>query len=128
MILVDASVVIAYLRSGDPRLLHLFQTHSAAICGATRAEILFGARTPTERARLVGAMSVFNYVPFAEYLWDEVGDNLSALRGRGLTLPLVDVLVATLAVHANLEVWARDQHFRQLQQVLPALRLFQEPP
>lgn len=43
MILVDTTVVVAYLRSANPQLPALFAAHQAAICGITRAEILHGA-------------------------------------------------------------------------------------
>jgi len=46
MILVDANVVIAYLKKPDPKVLGLFQTHQAAVCGITRAEVLHGATFP----------------------------------------------------------------------------------
>jgi predicted nucleic acid-binding protein len=53
MMLVDTNVLIAYIRTADPRLLALFQAHSAAICGIVRAELLHGVRTPKERAQVL---------------------------------------------------------------------------
>ena len=44
MILVDASVIIEYLRNPSPDLLAALQSGDAVICGATRAEILAGSR------------------------------------------------------------------------------------
>ncbi len=35
MILVDANVLIGYLKKPDPKVLGLLQTHQAAICGIT---------------------------------------------------------------------------------------------
>jgi predicted nucleic acid-binding protein len=63
-----------------------------------------------------------------ELLWDSVGDHLALLRSRGLIIPLADAAVATLGIHMNVEVWARDQHFQHMQTVLPGLQLFREPP
>ena len=39
MIIVDASVVIDYIRSQDPKLQALLLALPVAICGVTRAEV-----------------------------------------------------------------------------------------
>ena len=44
MILVDASVLIDFLRTKEPKLDGLFRSLPVAVCGATRVEILAGAR------------------------------------------------------------------------------------
>src|SRR5436190_22301632 len=98
MILVDTSVVIDYLRSGDARLLALFAAHTAAICGITRAEVLHGTRNPAHRPRLVAALNSFTQLPIPDASWDEVGDNLAALRAAGVTVPFMDVVIATVAI------------------------------
>jgi predicted nucleic acid-binding protein len=46
MILVDASVIVDYLRTADPRLGALFHSLPLAVCGVTRAEMLHGVRNP----------------------------------------------------------------------------------
>lgn len=83
MILVDANVVIAYLKKPDPKVLNLFQTHHAAVCGITRAEVLHGARNPTDRQRLIQALNVFAQIAIPDSMWDAVGDALAALRAAG---------------------------------------------
>lgn len=126
--LVDTNVLIAYIRTADPKLLTLFRTHSAAICGIVRAELLHGARSPKERAQVLTILATLKSIPITEPLWDEVGDNLALLRSQGVTVQLSDVVLATLAISANVELWSRDAHFTHIQRVLPALRLFVEPP
>jgi predicted nucleic acid-binding protein len=128
MTLTDSTVVIDYLRTRDPHLLHLFGIHDAALCGVTRAEILHGAKGPANRRNLVTSLSTFRQVPIPETVWDIVGDNLAALQAAGLTIPFTDVVIATVAIAHDIELWARDQHFPMVQTVLPALRLFVEPP
>lgn len=128
MILLDSSVVIEYLQTGDPKLFGLFQAHQAAICGVTRAEVLNGARSSKHRTRLVLALNAFHPLATPESAWDDVGDNLGLLRSRGVTVPLADVIIVTLAILNDIELWARDAHFQLIQTVLPQLKLFQEPP
>jgi predicted nucleic acid-binding protein len=128
MILVDANVIIGYLKKPDPKVLGLFQVHQAAVCGITRAEVLHGARNPADRQRLLNQLNVFTQVAIPDSIWDTVGDTLAALRAAGLTVPFPDTVLACVAVAYGMELWSRDQHFSLIQTVLPQLRLFQEPP
>ena len=63
MILVDASVLIDALKGKDPKLAHLFNTLSLAICGVTFAEILHGARDPNHYKKLEKARQNFPGLP-----------------------------------------------------------------
>jgi predicted nucleic acid-binding protein len=128
MILVDSSVVIDYLRTGDPKIPAVSRANGAAVCGVTRAEILHGARGSKDRQRLLTVLNAFGQVPTPDSLWDDVGDNLAALRAAGVTVPFQDVVIATVAIANDIELWTRDNQFTLIQRVLPRLRLFQEPP
>lgn len=128
MILVDTSVVIDDIRGKDAKLQALMARHPVAICGFVRAEFLCGARNAAHRSKLLGNLAAYQQLAFPEPLWDAFGDNMAALRLKGFTFPLPDVAIVTLGIHESIEVWARDRHFTDIQEVLPALRLFQEPP
>jgi predicted nucleic acid-binding protein len=128
VILVDTSVVIDYTRGQDAKLVALLPTLSVAACGVVRAELLSGARDSSHRVTIASLLAAFQHVPIPEWIWDRVGDNLASLRTRGLTVPLPDVVIGTLGIENDIEVWARDAHFPSMQKVLQRLRLFQEPP
>lgn len=128
MILVDASVLIDYLRTQDAKLATLFTTLPLTLCGLTRSEILAGSRGPAHRLRLLAFLNSFGTTPTPEHVWDGVGDNLTQLRTSGLSIPFQDVVVATVALDADIELWARDHHYPMMKTVFPALRLFVEPP
>jgi predicted nucleic acid-binding protein len=128
MILVDTSVVIPWLRTGDPKLDTLFRTLPVAVCGITFAELLHGVRSPTERTRTLAALAAFTPVPILDPMWLGVGDNLNVLRSAGVTIPFADAVIATVAIANDIELWTRDAHFTLVQRVLPALKLFVEPP
>lgn len=128
MTLVDASVIIDYLQTQSPSLLSTMQASSAAICGVTRAEVLAGSRHPRQQQRLRMLLDSMHQITLDDALWDEVGDHLSTLRGAGVTVPFPDAVLSTLAISLDIELWSRDRHFPLIQQVFPALKLFQEPP
>ena len=128
MILIDTSVLIDYVRSKDANLLLKMQNHSGAVCGVVRSELLAGTKNPRDRARLVMLLDSFQAIATPETVWDSVGDHAATLRVQGVNVPLPDVVIATLALAASVELWTRDKHFVRIQQVLPSLRLFVEPP
>ena len=128
MILTDSGVLIKFLRTKDAKLDRLLHSLPIAICGAVRAEILAGARSVQQRQKLMAFLGGFQHVPFPESFWDHVGDNLAALYATGFSVPFPDVVIATLGIENDIEIWARDPHFAQMQKTLPALKLFQEPP
>jgi predicted nucleic acid-binding protein len=128
MILVDAGVLIDFLRTKEAKLGRLFRSEPVAICGVSRAEILAGARNPRDRQRLMQFLGAFQQVATPEPLWDLTGDTLATLYAGGITVPFPDALVATIAIANDFEVWAPDPHFPIMQKILPHLKLFQEPP
>jgi predicted nucleic acid-binding protein len=105
MILVDAVVVIAYQRTADAKLTALFRSLPVALCGVTRAEILQGARNPTDRQHLLTLLNAFRHVSIPDALWDAVGANLATLRAAGVTVPFPDVVLATVALANDIELW-----------------------
>jgi predicted nucleic acid-binding protein len=130
MILVDTCVLIDFNRSKgrDPKLRRLFASLPLEVAGVVRAEMLAGAKNTADRARLQLFLDTFRQFPTREAIWDMIGDNQLTLRRNGINVPFQDVIIATLAIDAGLELWTRDSHFARMQAVLPALRLFPEPP
>ena len=128
MILLDTSVIFDHTRGTDARLARWFAIYPVAVCGIVRSEVLHGARNPADRAKLLALLNLFIHLPVPDSIWDTVGDNLSVLRSNGVTVPFPDAVLATLAIVNDVELWTRDSHFTLVQQYLPLLKLFQEPP
>lgn len=128
MILVDSNVVIDYARGKDPALQTLFSSLTLGVCGVVRAEVLAGWRSAQDRAKLLAILNGSTQVSTPDSIWDAVGDNLAELGRNGLIVPIPDAVIATLGIALDIEVWSRDKHFPSIQQILPALKLFEEPP
>ena len=127
MILLDASVLIAYLRAQSPAIEQVFASGECAISGPTRAEVLHGARNEPDLQRLTGLLNQFTQISAPSGIWDALGRNLYLLRIRGIAVPFTDALVATTGMLVDAEVWAYDTHFALMQPVLAGLRLFAGP-
>jgi predicted nucleic acid-binding protein len=128
MILAETTVVIGFLKAPTPRVLQIIQDHQAAISGVTVAEVYAGARSAADFARYDLSLALFGSVPVAVDIWPRLGRNIAALGAKGVTVPFPDILIATLAIDLDLELWHHDHHFPLIQTVLPQLKLFQEPP
>jgi predicted nucleic acid-binding protein len=126
LILLDASVMVAYLRRRDPGLAQAMGELELGLCGVTRAEILHGARDEEDWRKLVALLDQFAPIEIPEDLWDDVGQRLFELRRRGIVIPFTDVVVATLALARDFEIWAFDKHFPLMAGVFP-LRLYVRP-
>ena len=123
MTLLDASIIIDGLRAKDMRLLEQMRSVGGAVCGVTRSEILSGARGYDDRQRLLTILDGFQQVAIPEPLWDSIGETQAQLRAGGLTVPLADAILVTVALMLDVDLWANDAHFLQIQRILPTLRL-----
>jgi len=118
MVLVDSSAWIESLRrQGDMRVKlaveGLLEAYEAQWCSPIRLEVLGGARME-ERARLGEHFSVIPYRPCREDDWDRAVALAWRLRGRGLTVPWLDVLIAAIAIHDGTRLYAIDAHFKEI--------------
>lgn len=127
MILIDTSILVSYLRRPSPAIREVFASLDCGICGIIRAEILHGAKVPDDAARLMAALDSFVQLPTQESVWNMLGQNLARLRAAGQPMPVQDVLIATIGIQHNAEVWTHDKHFSTIQRIMPDLRLFIGP-
>ena len=62
MILVDSSILIDSLRSGDPKISSLLHAQGGIVCGVVLAELLHGVRTRRERGLVVALTATLGSV------------------------------------------------------------------
>lgn len=117
MILVDTSILIAYLRSHNTKLLARFQELDAVVSGSIRAEILHGSRNVDDTRRLLEFLAAFPTLGTPETLWDEVELLLFSLRKKSIQVPFNDAVIALLAVTYNVELWTADHDYEAIQSV-----------
>lgn len=99
MILVDASILIAYSRTADATVGSILHGPHVAVCGVTRAEMLHGARSAADATLIAAALDALVQLPTPEAVWPLLGANLAELRRAGITVPFQDALIATVAIH-----------------------------
>jgi predicted nucleic acid-binding protein len=127
IILSDTVVIIDYWRKPKPVQTWVFDNSPVAFCGVTRAELYVGAKSDLEMEKYSQELTALIELPITHATWGHVGRNLQRLRSKGITLPFSDVIIATVALEHNAEIWTYDSHFKQMRRALPGIRLFQEP-
>ena len=128
MVLVDSSVWIEALRRQGRldvkvALEALLEAYEAQLCAPVRLEVMGGARK--EERRSIGAyFSIIPYRSVGPDDWERAISLAWRLRGAGLTVPWLDVLIASLAIHDGVRLFTIDAHFEKIAQTA-GLSLYQ---
>ena len=128
MVLVDSSVWIEALRRHGRIEIKLaveglLEVDEAQWCAPTRLEVLGGAR-PSERDLLRQHFSVIPYRECDELDWDRAIALASKFRANELTIPWLDTIVAAIALHDGMRLFAIGEHFKKIRD-LTGLSLYE---
>jgi predicted nucleic acid-binding protein len=123
---VDSSVWIPYFRGGDTELNdlidELLDEDRISINGIVMIELLKGSRIPEELDRLSSALSGLKFVGGGGESAQAAGRNGFALKRKGVSVPLSDLIVATDCIDRGLVLIERDAHFAAIAAILPLRR------
>jgi predicted nucleic acid-binding protein len=126
-VVIDTSAWIRFFRYGNDEVSQLVEElvmkDQAVVTGVVLTELLQGVKTDKERQRLT---ALFSSLPFIETVradWQNAGEDLQELRRRGITVPVTDAVIATVAHRRGLAVLTTDPHFKSfnVNRVGPAL-------
>ncbi len=81
------------------------------ICGIIICELLQGVKKNSEEMVVLSALRALPHLEMTRDLWVSVGQLSATLRKSGYTLPMSDIIIATLAMHNNCAVLTVDRHF-----------------
>ena len=90
------------------------------ICGIVQFELLQGIKNPNEEAMVLNALQSLPHLDMSRDLWIMAGQLAANLRSNGHTLPLSDIIIATLALENECAVLTIDRHF----DIIPGLNVF----
>jgi predicted nucleic acid-binding protein len=112
-VLVDTSAWVAYFRGLEPArsaVFALLQEGRALRCGPVELELRQGLRRP-DADRVLSLWLGLTPLRVEEIDFASAGDLLRDLRSRGVTVPAMDALIASLAVRREVPLLTLDQHF-----------------
>ena len=117
-ILIDTCAWIDFLRSkkgvlGD-YVASAIERDQALLCGPVITELLQGAKGKKEKQQLEFLISGIEILDVSKNDWVKAGLCLQVLRQKGITLPVTDALIATIAFRNSVPVLSVDKHFENL--------------
>jgi predicted nucleic acid-binding protein len=116
--LVDTSVWVEFLRGEKiaikRRLEKLLDENRAVVSGIILAELLTGIANEKEQRFLEECLLGLPFLESTHEIFATAGKMGAALRKKGITMPISDLLIAALAKAHALTVLTLDSHFQTL--------------
>jgi len=123
---IDTSVWIPNFRDGGAEfgdfIDALIDENRVHINGIVLAELLIGARSPAEIDRLSLALAGLKLVPSDRDSFQSAGRNGFALKRKGVSGPLSDIIIATDCIDHGLVLIESDRHYAAIAVHLPLKR------
>lgn len=121
--LADTTVWIEFFRgkSKVADLIEMLLTENAVCtCGVVMFELLQGIKSESEKNKILSILATLPYFEMTQRLWRSAAEVSLSLKKNGVSLPLSDIFIATIAVENDLSVYTLDNHFTQI----PNLKLY----
>jgi len=117
-VLIDTSAWIDFFREtggavGD-LVAELIRLDRVYLTGPVMAELLHGAKGKREATQLDAVFTTIPILDVSREDWITTGTTLHTLRKKGLSIPLTDVLIASVAQQHKMAVLTLDKHFQHL--------------
>ncbi|MBW1789987.1 MAG: PIN domain-containing protein [Deltaproteobacteria bacterium] len=123
-VLLDTSVWIEALRGKRSDVVataqRLLRDDRVLICGPVIFEIKRGLRD-RERKKVLPLLDALIRLAVDEAVWDAAGVLDARLRGSGITIPPMDVIIAQVCLNHKVFLFTMDEHFNSV----PGLRIFE---
>ena len=115
-ILIDSSVWIDYFKRSSAVAEHvnsLLDEDRVALCGMVELEILQGMRGK-EHVMIQDLFQALHYIETDRQDFISAGLTLGQLRGKGITIPSSDCLIAALCIRHHLILFTLDNDFKHI--------------
>ena len=76
-----------------------------------KLELLGGAKSEKEFARLKSRLDALYEIPTDQSLWDKASELAFTLHRKGITVPYTDILIASAALYSKATLLHADVHF-----------------
>ena len=113
-ILIDTSIWVDYFKGSEvvTGAINDLETGTIYITGPVMTELIMGVKNKKESKDLVLALESLLCLEITGQEWIDAGMLGSALRQKGITIPLPDLIIFTVARNNNCAIWSRDKHFK----------------
>ena len=116
MILIDTSVWIFALKQNfhplvKERVERILAESDVAINGIIELELLGGTRSEKEYRRLKNRLDSLYYIEASKSLWDSASKFAFDLKRQGISIPYIDIFIASSALKEKAVLLHADSHF-----------------
>jgi len=77
-------------------------------------ELLQGIKSEGEKNKILSILATLPYFEMTQKLWRSAAEVSLSLKKHGVSLPLSDIFIATIAVENDLSIYTLDNHFTQI--------------
>lgn len=123
-IIVDTSIWIEYFKN-DPGIARIIDegldANEIYIIGPVVAELLQGVRTKREQETISKLIDAVAFLDCEMKDWADAGRISWSLRKSGITVPLTDLIIFSVAQNNDAVIFTKDKHFN----LIPDIKLFQ---
>lgn len=129
---IDTSLWIeAFRRGGSPAarraVTDIVESGLALVNGLIVSEILKGARDETDYERLLTILGATTTISFTAATWARTARLGFELRRAGVTIPTVDLAIASSALEEGFTLAHRDKHFELIAAHAPLRERYVDP-
>lgn len=122
-ILPDTCAWIDFFRGRPTRQTELVEAAivqgTVVTCGVVLYELLQGIKITEEADRVLHAFQGMQFREMSAPLWIKAGQLSAHLRANGQTVPMSDLIIATLALEHDCSMVTVDRHFA----IIPGIRI-----
>jgi hypothetical protein len=116
-VLADTCIWVEFFnttsRAGE-ELDRLLREDAVWTCGMIVFELLQGVKSEKEKSIIMDILLNLEYIEMSWPLWQKAADLSVKLRKKGLTIPLSDIFIASIAIEYDLQIFTIDKHFRKI--------------
>ena len=118
-LLVDTSAwIVSFRKSGHEQikktLFEALDTLSVATTNIVILELLQGCRNRNEYDAMQARLTALETIPISDAVWDLSSTTGYELRRKGITVPTLDIIIASAAKIYDCSLLHHDKHFRTI--------------
>ncbi len=121
-ILLDTSAWVEYFK-GNPTVAAMVndrEAHSVYIIGPAITELIQGMKTEKEKETFAASLESLPRLKITDQDWFDAGTFGAQLRSKGITVPLADLIIYTVAMNNHCSICTLDNHFKIINTALGA--------
>ncbi len=113
-LLVDTSIWIEYFKGdkGVHKIIHDNENYKVFITGPVIAELILGMKTQNEKENFAMCINALPKLQITDNDWIDAGNIGNTLRKTGVTVPLPDLIIFSIAKGNECTLFTLDKHFK----------------